>query len=535
MKVARLLALPLLFLLSAPAMVLGQGTLPPPTVVVRINSIDSLIDHVKFLVGLAGQKDAARQIEGLIKTKIGDKGLEGVDSRRPFGMYARVGKDIDDVTAAVLLPIADEKAFLNLLKNLEFQTVKGGNGIYTIKTGSPIDAYLRFANKYAYITALNTAALEDKNLLDPAKVLAGKATSAFTLTIQLDQVPASAKQLTTSMAEQVLQEAQDQKIPGESPAQKAFRVAAINTVTRLIASVLRDGKELMTEVDLDQKSGDLSATFSLSGTSGSELAAGIEAIAKYPSLFAGLVKTNAAFAGLGHLKLPEPLVKALGDVVDEARAMALAGIADGGNKQQAEALFNVLSPTLKSGDFDGALVVTSKGKQLTLLTAFKVRKGDELGKTIRDLVSANLMDLPPAMRNMIKLDVAAVGPTKIHKLELPAMDQGGKMAEALFGDLSLYVGFTNDAMYLSLGKDGLQAIKEAIPVKATAASPVIFYEADVARLIPVFHPEQADKVKAQFPGGRGEHHSSHRRRRPGNQRPPAHQCFRPSALFGSAP
>src|ERR1700693_1331328 len=115
MKIGKLLALPLLLLLFVPAVVLGQANMAPPTVVLRVNSIDSLIEHVKFLVGLAGQKDAARQIEGLIKTKIGDKGLEGVDSRRPFGLYGRVGKDIQDVTAAVLLPIADEKAFLNLL------------------------------------------------------------------------------------------------------------------------------------------------------------------------------------------------------------------------------------------------------------------------------------------------------------------------------------------------------------------------------------------------------------------------------------
>jgi hypothetical protein len=504
MKVAKLLALPLLFLLCVPTMALGQGTLPPPTVVVRMNSIDSLIDHVKFLAGLAGEKDAARQIEGLIKTKIGEKGLEGVDSRRPFGFYGRVGKDIEDITAAVLLPIADEKAFLNLLKNLEFQAVKGGDGIYTIKTGFPFDAYLRFANKYAYITAVSMAALEDKNLLDPAKILAGKPTSAFALTIQLDQVPDAAKQLTTSMAEQVLQEAQDKKIPGESPAQKAFRKAAINAVTRLIAAVLKDGKELMTEVELDQKSGDLSATFSHSGKSGSELGTGIEGLAKYPSQYGGFMKTNAAFKGLGHIKLPDPLVKALGDVIDETRTMALEGIQDAAKKQQVETLFSVLSPTLKAGDFDGALLLTSKGKHLTLLTASKVTKGDELGKTIRDLVRASLKDLPPALRENIKLDLDSVGPTKIHKLQLPpAVDPGITMVEAVFGELSFYVAFTNDTMFLSVGKEGLQAIKEAIPVKAAAASPVLFYEIDVARLISVVHPEQADKVRAQFPGGQG--------------------------------
>ena len=201
------------------------------------------------------------------------------------------------------------------------------------------------------------------------------------------------------------------------------------------------------------------------------------------------------------MKLPDPLVKALGDVVDEARSMALGSIQDARKKQQAEALFSAVSPTLKGGDFDGALVLTSKDKQLTLLTAFKVQKGDELGKTVRELAGAVLKDLPPEWREKLKLDVATVGPTRIHKLEIPVTDQGGKMAEAMFGELSLYVAFTNDAMYLSLGKDGLQAIKEAIPVKATSKSSVLFYEVDVAQMIALIHPEQADKAKAQFPGG----------------------------------
>src|ERR1700680_1615630 len=125
MKACKLLALPFLLLLLLPRLAWAQANATPPTVVVRINSIDSLIDHVKCLTGLAGQKDAARQIEGLIKTKIGEKGLEGVDSGRPFGFYGRIGKELDDFSGAILVPISDEKAFINLLKSLNLQVVKG--------------------------------------------------------------------------------------------------------------------------------------------------------------------------------------------------------------------------------------------------------------------------------------------------------------------------------------------------------------------------------------------------------------------------
>jgi hypothetical protein len=496
-------ALPLLCLLLVPASLQAQGRTAPPSVVVRFSSIDSLIDHVRFLASLAGQKDAARQIEGLIKQKTGDKGLEGVDARRPFGFYGRVGKDLDDISGALLIPIADERAFLNLLQNLSVQTVKGEGGIYSIKTNTPVDAYLRFANKYAYVTALNPKALDDKNLLDPAMVLAGKPTSALLLTIQLDQVPEAAKAITTAQAEQVLQELQDLKVPGETPAQKSFRVAALKEVIRLIALVLKDGKELKAEVDLDQRSGDLAATFSLSGLSGSEMAAGIEAVATNSSLFAGLLKKGAAVSGMGHVKLPEALASALGDAAQDAKAMAVNSIQDVGKKQQAESLFKVLIPTLRAGDFDGALVMTSQGKQLTVLGATKVKNGDELGKTVRELVAGSMKDLPPALRDKIKLDVGTVGATKIHKLELPVEDQGSKMVQKVFGEASLYVAFRNDAMFFSLGKDGLQSIKDAIPVKATGSTPMFLYEVDIAQLATLAPPDQADKARKIFPGGQG--------------------------------
>src|SRR5258708_5908965 len=111
------LALPWLALIA-----LGTATpraaaqVTPPTVAVRVRSLDTVIDHVKLLVALAGREEAAKQIEGLIKTKIGPKGLEGVDPARPLGAFARYGKDIEDVSGAILIPIADEKVFLNFLE-----------------------------------------------------------------------------------------------------------------------------------------------------------------------------------------------------------------------------------------------------------------------------------------------------------------------------------------------------------------------------------------------------------------------------------
>src|SRR5581483_1464986 len=104
----------LLFLLP-PAPARAQE---PPAIVVRVRSLDSVLQNARQLVTLTGEEAAARQIEGLLKAKVGTKGIEGIDPARPLGAYVRFGKDIEDISGAVLVPIADEKAFLDLLERL---------------------------------------------------------------------------------------------------------------------------------------------------------------------------------------------------------------------------------------------------------------------------------------------------------------------------------------------------------------------------------------------------------------------------------
>ncbi len=78
------------------------------------------------------------------------------------------------------------------------------------------------------------------------------------------------------------------------------------------------------------------------------------------------------------------------------------------------------------------------------------------------------------------------------------------MIESLMGELTFYVAFRNDAMFYSLGKGGLDAIKGALSTPSgAAASPMVLYEVDLARLAFLAPPAQAEKAKELFPGGQG--------------------------------
>src|SRR5262245_52363720 len=134
MRTRWLACLPLVALLALPAAAPAQNPGTPPTLVVRVRSLDTLPESGTLLADAAGTGNLLKQIQELLKRKAGPKGLErAVDPKRPLGLYARVGKEITDLQAVLLVPVADEKEFLTLLDNLNFRPEKGNDGLYTVK------------------------------------------------------------------------------------------------------------------------------------------------------------------------------------------------------------------------------------------------------------------------------------------------------------------------------------------------------------------------------------------------------------------
>ena len=63
-----------------------------PTVVVRLASFDTLFADLRYVVELIGKEEEAKQLEALLKSMVGDKGLEGIDTTRPMAMYGKLTK-----------------------------------------------------------------------------------------------------------------------------------------------------------------------------------------------------------------------------------------------------------------------------------------------------------------------------------------------------------------------------------------------------------------------------------------------------------
>lgn len=509
MRACGLCGLAALFLLVATSPVARAGAPKPdapPAIVVRVQSLDTVLQNVKLLVSLAGREEAARQIEGLVKGKVGPKGLEGIDTTRPLGAFVHFGAKIEEVSGAVLVPIADEKSFLALLENLNVLFTKDKKGVYTIQTGKVSDIYFRFANGYAYFTGISADNLQDGRLPDPRKVLAAPGGETASVVVRLDRLPETAKDLARAQLEEGLKKEREKKQPGETATEKAFRLALLDEIGKTVATLMKEGGEVRLDLNVDKTKRDFAVKFTLAGKAGSELARSLEALGRSKSPFTGILAKDVAFLSALDLPLPGAVKTAFVRVVDDAVEKGLSGIRDEKKKRQAEELVAALMPSVKGGEFDGFIgLVGPVSKHYTLLSGLKLRDGAKVERTMRGLVEDALKQMPDEQKKYIKLDFAKVGGVTIHRFDLAAAGagKGGKDFEALLGDRTLYVAFRDDAVFAALGKGSLDALKQAVAAKGAAQAPVFVLKLDAARMAPVLArtPEQRDLAGKLFTGG----------------------------------
>lgn len=493
MRKRLLFLLPLFGLVLAPAAARCQDKKDAkpdtgPSLVVQVRSIDGLMEDAKYLMTLVGQEEQAKQMDGLLKSMGGKEGIKGIDAKRPFGFYGTVGKNFTDSTGVALIPIADEKAFVAWLDGMNLNLKKGEDGIYSFTAPNiAIEAYLRFANQYAYIAPVNKEALAKEKLLPPASVLAGKASAAFAVTIRFDRLPTEVKQLFVQQMELQLNAEMEKKEEGETETQHKFRKAALKDIAQRTNRVLSEGRSLTLRLNLDRKSDELFIDLALAGLPGSQLATNIAELRKMKSLFADALGADSAMNVLVHLALPAELRTLWGTMIEEELTKALDKEKNKEMRDQIEPFLREVARSSKAGEMDSAFSVRGPGKEgkYAFLLAFKVKDGEQLDKTGRDMVKK----LKKEERERIVFDADKVGAVPIHKLDIKKdLDEDAKQ---LFGDSPLYVAVRPDAVFFVFGEGGLEALKQAVAAKAGPA-PQMQFEIALNR----FAKAMAEKDKA---------------------------------------
>jgi hypothetical protein len=464
-----------------------------PAVIVRVRSLDGILSDTKFLAAQAGKEEEARQFEGMIKERLGEKGLDGFDTKRPLGIYAIASPNGVDSPVVAMIPIKDEKAAIGMLENLGAKAEKGEGGLYTVKHEKlDVPIYFRFAHEYAYVTFKSETSIAKDKLLPPNEVLKAADTGLISAVIRLDQIPDNLKDIAALQAGARLADVREQHgLEGQTDAQKKLSEEATKEVGQHIKSLLKDGEALTLKLDVDHKAGEVTFEFSVAGKPGSKLAGNIAELGQTKSIFAGLAGKNSALSGLTSFVLPARVRKNLGPAIDEAIQKASERAGDEKHKEMVQKLLKAVEPSLKAGEIDAAVDLRgpSDKKHYTLVAGIKLKNGEEVEKTVKDLIQG----LPQEQRDHIKVDAHSVGDVHIHEADIGhVLDDN---ARDMFGNGPAYFAVRSNAVFLALGDNALPALKGALS-GAPGAAHMVQVELSVARLAKLMAHDQPAAPKA---------------------------------------
>ncbi len=471
----------------------AQPAKAEPTLEVRLRSVNELVGKAEYLGGLAGQEEVVKQVRGIIKQLTADgKGLEGIDTKQPFGLTITLTADVVNSQFLLMVPIADEERFLGMLKDrladqLTLDAEKTKEGTYKASVAVINEIHFRFTNGYVYV-GRSAKDLDPKALPTPKTYFAKDDGSVASAVVRFDRIPAELKTFVVGQFELGITEQRKMNGEKESAAQKAIMDWVADNMTGGLKSLLEDAKELNARVFIDEKTDEMSVEATLTAKTGSVLAKNISSLAGKTSLPAAIVGgKNAAIHATARAGLPEGVKKDLGKVVDAAieEIVKQAGAQE---KEAVERLLKTIAPTLKAGELDAAFAVHGPDakNRLAVVAAGAVRDGKEIEKLVKDFA--------PFLGQGAEFDfdVEKIGAFTLHTVTFKEIPPE---VENIFGTKKLWLAISNDVVAVSFEPDGglLKAGLKAKPVPVPALS----VELAAAKLVPILGQKlKPDEVKA---------------------------------------
>jgi len=464
-----------------------------PGVFLRFSALDHLRADFRYLGEVVGEGEKAKQLDELITSKLGEKGLESLDVKKPIGAYGWIGPFGIDSKAVILIPIAKEKAFVDLLSDtLDAKPEKGKDDVYTLNVDNlPFPIFFRFVNGYAYVTLRDKEVLDKDKLLTPEVVLPGAQIGTASFTVNIDEIPDDLKEKSLAVIENQLAGLKDKEMPTHSEAQKKFRDAAVDELSAQVKSLFKNGGTTTLRLDLDRKDGDVSLTMSMAAKSGSPLASKIRDLGQIKSWTAALLHPDSALRLELNAVLPEKLRQLLAPALQDAEKQVLAKAKNEDEREVIKPLVEGVMPTLKAAEVDTAIDLRGPGDNslYTGVVGIKIKDGTKMER--------GFLKTAAKFPKRIDLDAEKADRVNIHRIKLGKEDLD-RDTRRLFGDNPIYVAFRDDVLLVSFGEKGLDALKEALTATPRTGK-VTELQLMLPRLVPLFNdPKQGDIARQVF-------------------------------------
>jgi hypothetical protein len=457
-----------------------------PVAVVSARSAETLLDRLEYLVKTAqpDKEQAAEALDGIARLR-DEETFKGIDRAKPAAIFATLPGAAGELPGAIAaVPIKNFKEMLRSLEGMGVDVntkpeVTGFDATVVIN-GMPL--YIVDAVDYAYASIIPAGGEGLRKLKPEAWLPTRKDAGDISLTVRMDRVPQSLKDVFLNQLNQNLEKERERK-PGEDDAEYQGRQVGMDLALTAFTRFVKDGREMAFDLAVDPKTEQVRVEASITAMPDTPMAASLSQFASRHSAFEGFGK-GAPLAAWISLPIPEEMRELMGKAIDKSRAEALDKVGSDEEKELVGKMIDALKPTAMSSEFDMGIALrgpSNEGEKshYTVVTGLKVADGKKIESVVKEIAAK----VPPEDKDArVEIDFAkAADGTAIHRMSGPLDDQ----ARRIFGvDAAAYAAIQPDRLVAVFGSHGQETLEKALaaPAAGPGTSAPIQMVAHIAKL-----------------------------------------------------
>jgi len=471
-----------------------------PVAVVAFSGYNELKADIGYIGKLGDNPELAVAMEVFLKLALKNRGLEGLDKTRPWGLLVQLDeerlaeslkKPDDALRAYGVIPVTDMKALLAVLEPA-IGTAKAQDGIYEISKADAPKFYAKQVGSWAFL------AKEPKQLAEtpanPEELLTGL-TKSYDLAIRFDLGSIPEQVRNAVLAEMKKKARADLEKQKATIGEEDYAVRKILAERTLQA--VNCGADDLADVTLgwalDNKAGKTYLDVTVTAKPDTNAARSLAALGEARSNFGGFLAPEATVKGNWTGQFSQADSSELLAVIDLVRKRAMAEIDKQPYDQAAVAaqlldgLIDVVKDTLSTGRVDGGVAACLEPERLTVVAGGFVADGEKLDATLKRLVDAVCAD-HPEVSAAINWDAGQHNGVKLHAAYVPIpyeVENREKLVQ-LVGDVAeIVVATGKQSAYIAFGRKATATLKAAIDKSvetATAEVPPLRVSLDLGTL-----------------------------------------------------
>jgi len=457
-----------------------------PSLELRVKSVEDLAEALGYIVKISGQEETGKQIEGIVKAFAAEaKGFEGINLVKPIGGYVTISENVGDSPIVLMLPIADSKSFVALLKDKASLELKQDGDVYSTNVPNvPFPVHFRFANDYAYFTIREAKSIDKAKVISPKDFFTEKQTAAASLVMHVERIPADLRKAAYGQIELQLKEMAQQDV-GE-PSEKLFRAYLVDLAAEMGKVLFSDAKTVAINFDIKPKADDITLDLTVTPKAGTTLAKNLILWSDRPSKVAAIAGEKNPIAALGlNFALPKESGEKLTKLYTSLAELSIENKA-GEELDLIKEVFESFLPTVKKGDLQLGVAIQDAGDKAAIVAGIGAKDGNKV-----EMIAKKLAPFIPEEAAKLSFSIENENGLNLHNIQVQEKIDGSQH----FGN-DLWLGTSNDLLAFGWSKTtkGLKAMTK----DSTAKVPMLQAEVSFARFAKLVDAEKAKAQKEVF-------------------------------------